>query len=358
MPRADLHAALVLDRDLFEASRVDSTLLDPVVRSWGGIPGIARPITVMRAYQGPQGYYAEHFVMTAPDGREVARSVKQRVHLSGEAFEDEFRTVLNGVHLTSSQEHTVTFYLDDEVVASIPVFIETAMGGDAGMAAEETFKKAVAKGSVVWLTVPQPRGGTRRKPTPSEHTQPVWFVAEGSTLYVFNGPTEQQVPNLTSAKEVRITARSKDLRSKVTDVTAKVRVIPDDDPLWDKVATSGLGRRLNLPDGDGAKERWRANCTLLELTPSFGRSRAGAAGAPAAAAKAAKPAAAAPAGEAKPKAKAEDDIHVEAQIDQAVYDQLIAEGKSERIARAKAKAAYVRAEKARIRAEREGESAA
>jgi NADH-quinone oxidoreductase subunit I len=49
----------------------------------------------------------------------------------------------------------------------------------------------------------------------------------------------------------------------------------------------------------------------------------------------------------------EEDIHVEVQIDQAVFDQLIAEGKTERVARAKAKAAYVRAEKARIRAERE-----
>jgi NADH-quinone oxidoreductase subunit I len=54
-----------------------------------------------------------------------------------------------------------------------------------------------------------------------------------------------------------------------------------------------------------------------------------------------------------PPPKIEEDIHVEAQIDQAVFDQLIAEGKSERVARAKAKAAYVRKEKARIRAERE-----
>jgi NADH-quinone oxidoreductase subunit I len=55
------------------------------------------------------------------------------------------------------------------------------------------------------------------------------------------------------------------------------------------------------------------------------------------------------------KKRPEDDIHVEAQIDQAVFDQLVAEGKSERVARAKAKAAYVRAEKARILAEREGQ---
>jgi len=53
-------------------------------------------------------------------------------------------------------------------------------------------------------------------------------------------------------------------------------------------------------------------------------------------------------------AATEEDIHVEAQVDQAVFDQLVAEGKSERVARAKAKAAYVRAEKARIRGERAG----
>jgi NADH-quinone oxidoreductase subunit I len=50
----------------------------------------------------------------------------------------------------------------------------------------------------------------------------------------------------------------------------------------------------------------------------------------------------------------EEDIHVEAQVDQEVYDQLIAQGKSERLARAKAKASYVRKEKARIRTERAG----
>ncbi|HVL98249.1 MAG TPA: NADH-quinone oxidoreductase subunit I [Egibacteraceae bacterium] len=54
---------------------------------------------------------------------------------------------------------------------------------------------------------------------------------------------------------------------------------------------------------------------------------------------------------------ADDDIHVEAQVDQEVFDQLVGEGKSERVARAKAKAAYVRREKARIRRERAEASA-
>ncbi len=53
------------------------------------------------------------------------------------------------------------------------------------------------------------------------------------------------------------------------------------------------------------------------------------------------------------------EVHVEGgQVDQAVYDQLIAEGKSERVARAKAKAAWVRKEKARLAAEAPAEAAA
>ncbi len=85
-----------------------------------------------------------------------------------------------------------------------------------------------------------------------------------------------------------------------------------------------------------------------------------AASAPAVTAGAAAPAGGAPAaggvkGAAAPK-KAE--IHVEGgQIDQETYDALIAEGKSERIARSKAKAAWVRKEKARLAAEAPAEVA-
>lgn len=69
---------------------------------------------------------------------------------------------------------------------------------------------------------------------------------------------------------------------------------------------------------------------------------------------AAKPAEARPAAAPAAGRKAEPKIEVEAgQIDQETFDQLIAEGKSERIARSKAKAAWVKKEKARLRAEME-----
>jgi NADH-quinone oxidoreductase subunit I len=51
------------------------------------------------------------------------------------------------------------------------------------------------------------------------------------------------------------------------------------------------------------------------------------------------------------------EVHVEGgQVDQETYDALIAEGKSERIARSKAKAAWVRKEKARLAAEAPAEA--
>ena len=72
----------------------------------------------------------------------------------------------------------------------------------------------------------------------------------------------------------------------------------------------------------------------------------------AAAAAAAPKGGAAPAGGAAKAAPKKAEIHVEGgEIDQETYDALIAEGKSERIARSKAKAAWVRKEKARLAAE-------
>ncbi|CAN5899445.1 hypothetical protein BH23ACT8_BH23ACT8_06080 [soil metagenome] len=353
MARADLHNALVIDHEIYEASQVDPTLLDPIVRTTGGLPGPAQPFTVVRAYQGPQGSYGEYFTITDQTGREVARSHVRRIALRGEMFEDDFSTTLRGVQLHDGGEHTAAFYVNDRQVGAIPVFVESAQGGDPRVAAEETFAKALQKGAVLWLTVPQ--RAARRKRQPTEHTQAVWFVFDKGKVYVLSGPTEQEVPDLAQAEQVVVTARSKDLRSAVSRVEATVRVVDKADEEWERIARTGLGKRLNLRDGDGALERWKEHCLLVELTPRFRTAEANGAAAGSAPATSVTPAQSAdPAPAAK---KAEEDIHVEAQVDQEVFDRLIAEGKSERVARAKAKAAYVRREKARIREEQAGDSA-
>jgi hypothetical protein len=269
MARADLHYALAVDSEIWQASQVDASLLDPVVRVEGALPGSTRPFVVVRHYQGPQGYYIEHFAIRDPDGRELYRSQNRRICLTGEMVEDRFQTTVTDLDISSGEEHQVVFFIDDEQVASIPMFVEAGLGGDPRVAAEETFKKALSKGTIIWLAVPDERGQTRN--------HPVWFVFEANKVYVFCGPTEQDVPGLASASQIEIIARSKDARSRVSRVPATVAVVPNDDPLFDRVGQTGMGRRLNLPDGEGALERWRRNCTLVELTPQFGRVPAGAA---------------------------------------------------------------------------------
>jgi hypothetical protein len=78
MARADLHNALVLDREIYDASQVDPSLLDPVVRPVAALPGPLRPFTVVREYQGPAGGYAEQFVLTDSAGTERYRSSVRR----------------------------------------------------------------------------------------------------------------------------------------------------------------------------------------------------------------------------------------------------------------------------------------
>ena len=360
MTRADVHYALAIDAEIWEASQIDSSLLDPVVRI-DGVPGTTHPFVVVRDYQGPQGVYLEYFTITDPTGAEVYRSVERKVELRGEQFEDRVKTAIPRLVVDRGDEHQLTFFVDGTEVNSVPMFLEVGEGGDPSVMAEETLSKALGKGAVMWIVIPRkvkvaPPWKKMRKNRPrglvyEHHQSPAWFVFDKGVVYVFSGPTEQQIEGLEpDTKEVEIVARSKDLRSAVVRTKATVEVVPTDDPRWATAAETGMGKRLNLPDGEGAIDRWRENCTLYALTPVF-------AGAPTATAAAGAAAAAAPAEVAEKKVvkkRPEDDIHVEAQIDQAIFDQLIAEGKSERVARAKAKAAYVRAEKKRILAEQQG----
>ncbi|MGI9017410.1 MAG: hypothetical protein ACR2HR_09975 [Euzebya sp.] len=359
MTRADVHYALAIDSQIWDASRIDPDLLDPVVRV-DSIPGTAHPFVVIRDYQAPQGVYLEYFTISDATGTEVYRAPERKIELRGEMFEGRVRTRVPRLVLDRGDEHELSFFVDGELINSIPMFLEVGEGGDPSVIAEETLAKALGKGTVMWIVIPKAVKPNRLKKIKNRprglvydnHQQAVWFVLDGATVYVFSGPTEQEIAGLTpQTSQVQIVARSKDMRSAVIRTQADVEVVPPDDSRWAKVAEAGIGKRLNLPDGEGAIERWRTNCTLYALTPVF-------AGAPSAVATGPAAATAAPE-QAEQKAavtkRPEDDIHVEAQIDQAVFDKLVAEGTSERVARGKAKSAFVRAEKKRILAEQQAD---
>lgn len=357
MARADLHNALAVDRDIFRASLVDASLMDPVVRLDGGLPGTVRPFTVVREYQGPQGTYVEQFTITDPSGEMLYESRHRRIVLRGEAFEDRFSSDVEAIEVADARPHTITFFVDDKQVDEVPMFLETSSGGDARVATEETFKKALQKGAIMWVTVPVQPGKTRRgsgrKLPLKDHTQAVWFMwdKKSEKIYLINGQGEQNVPGIAAQETIQLSTRAKDERSLVARVPADVHVVPLDDERWERIGKVALTSRLNLPDGDAALERWKRDCQLLELTPQFGSDEDGQAVGPPVGAVTAAAAQASAAQTAAPAPARDEEPHVEAQVDQEVFDRLVGEGQPERVARAKAKAAYVRAERKRLKAE-------
>lgn len=356
MAHADLHRAVAVDREILRNSAGDASTLDPIVRV-DGLPGTLQPFVAHRAYQGPQGYYVEHFRLVDPQGVERYHSPRRKILLEGEMFENEISNEISDVEIDDGREHRMLCYIDGVQVGEVPVFVQTVEGGDPRTAAEATLAQALKKSTILWVTVPQPTRRGRRDQGARSVSRPVWFVADGSTIYVLSGPTEQELPGITEAEEVRVTARAKDARSLVSEVPAGVEIVARDDPRYEKFERAALTRRLNLPDGEGAAQRWRENCTLLALTPRLRDDGPAANGAgpgqatppPQAAAQQAAPSTGSEGSGGAAEAKSDEQPHVEAQVDQEVYDRLIAEGHPERTARAKAKAAYVKAERKRLR---------
>ncbi len=232
---------------------------DPVIRVLGDLPASSQPFGITRVYKAAQGYYEEVLVLADPDGQVIWESRPRVLELRGEMFEDLFTTeVRDRIEITSLQEHTLAFYLDGRLEARVPVFIDapqSARGTGVLMEAAET---ALKKGSICWVAIPQADG--------TEVTRPAWYVQQGQKLFMITGPNEQELPGIDQAPQVTLTVKSKDVKATIGEMPADVRVV-DDAEEFEKIANLGMGNRLNLKDGEGALERWKATCTMVELTP-------------------------------------------------------------------------------------------
>jgi hypothetical protein len=255
MSRVKLMSAVAFDLDTFESSGV----ADPVIRVLGELPATAQPFGINRVYKGPQGVYEEVLALADPDGTIIWESQPRVLELRGMMFEDLFRReVRDGFPITSLGEHTLVFYLDGRIAGRIPVFIdapESVQGAGVLLDAAET---ALKKGSICWLTIPQLDGG--------EVVRPAWYVQQGQKLFVLKGEGEQQLPGLEAAPSVTLTVKSKDVKATIGTMPCDVRVVTDAAE-FERIAGMGLGTRLNLPDGDGALQRWTDTATIVELTP-------------------------------------------------------------------------------------------
>jgi len=255
MARVQLLSGMAYDLAAYE----ESGIADPVLRVHGELPARAEPFAVNRVYKGAQGRYEEVIVVADPDGVVIHESQPRVIELRGEMFEDLFRQVVRDrVTISSLGEHTVAFYFDGRLEARIPVFIDAPQSARAAGVVLDAASTALKKGSICWITIPQPDG--------TALSRPAWYVQQGTKLFVLKGPAEQELPGIEHTQAVTVTVKSKDVKATIAELDADVRVVTDTDE-FDRIAALGLGTRLNLRDGEAALQRWRDTCTLVELSP-------------------------------------------------------------------------------------------
>jgi hypothetical protein len=255
MSRVKLMSAMVYDIESFESTGT----ADPVIRVYGELPAGSQPFGIHRVYKGSQGMYEEVVALADPDGVVIWESDPRVIELRGQMFEDLFqRTITDRVEISALGEHTMVCYLDGQLAGRVPVFIDAPQSVRSAGVLLEAAETALKKGSICWLTIPQGDGVSL--------TRPAWYVQQGQKLFVLKGEQEQELPGLEAARTVTLTIKSKDIKATIGEMPADVRVVTDEAE-FERIASMGLGTRLNLPDGDGALERWKATCTLVELTP-------------------------------------------------------------------------------------------
>jgi hypothetical protein len=118
-------------------------------------------------------------------------------------------------------------------------------------------EEAAKKSGLIWL----------RAAGPGRRAQAVWHLWHDGAIYVLTGGLEQPAPE-GLADRAFVTIRSKDKGSRLATYEVAVDTIAPDDQAWGDVTTALLGKRLNLPDGDAAPQRWARECVVYRLRPT------------------------------------------------------------------------------------------
>jgi hypothetical protein len=223
--------------------------------------GPVAPFVVRRSYTGAGGWYREAIAMLAPNGDLVWRGGEQSITLRGSSKIDTFTDEVHGVVVDSAEDHELVLLVGGDEVGRVPLAMLDEDPPYQTAADTGVLDEALKKSTVVWIEVPG-QGGTGGRAVPA------WYGTLDGRVYVLTGGSEQRIPGLAEADQVRLVARSKEQQSLVAEVEASARVVPATDPLFARLTTILLPRRLNLRDGEQAAERWRKDCTLVELTPS------------------------------------------------------------------------------------------
>lgn len=97
----------------------------------------------------------------------------------------------------------------------------------------------------------------------------MWHLWQDGNVYLLTGGIEQPIPDgLDPGGTAHITARAKGKNARVLSFEAGVETLAPDTEDWRTVATALVPKRLNLPDGEAAPERWARECTIWRLRPT------------------------------------------------------------------------------------------
>jgi hypothetical protein len=219
----------------------------------------AFPFVVWRRLSAPGGMYIDACEIVDSDGN-VVEMIERKYELEGESLVQDVVDVLRDVRFPNGPgAYTLRYHVYDDHVLDTP-FEVVQSDPPYGAIVPGPVDAALSKSTIAWVAVAQ-AGGT-------EVTKPVWYGYDQGRVYVLTGAGEQDIPGLAEgSKHVRLIVRSKDVQSKVGEVTCVTQVLPKD-PNWERIARDVmLGRRLNLPDGEAAVDRWKRDCEIVQLTP-------------------------------------------------------------------------------------------
>lgn len=218
----------------------------------------AFPFVVWRRLSGPGGMYMDAAEVPSESPDPIA-FIERKYELDGESIIQDVVDELRDVTFPGPGTYKLQYYVYDDMLLEIP-FEVVQSDPPYGAVVPGPVDAALAKSTIAWLAVPQDDG--------TEVTKPLWYGYEQGRVYVLTGAGEQEIPGLTgSSKHVRLIVRSKDVQSRVGDVTCVSQTMRKDAE-WDRIARDVLlGRRLNLRDGEKAPERWKSDCEIVMLTP-------------------------------------------------------------------------------------------
>lgn len=100
-----------------------------------------------------------------------------------------------------------------------------------------------------------------------ESLRAVWQVWADGAIYLLCGGGEQAAPVQPGGPAVVVVA-SKDKRTRLASFAATVEQVGPGEE-WDRITGQMVTRRLNLPDGEAAPQRWAAESMLLRLRPEL-----------------------------------------------------------------------------------------